>query len=492
MKLFSKLKNYFPEVAAYLFILLFVYAAISKLIEFNDFQTQLGQSPLLGAFAKAVSYGVIIFEIFISLILAFQRTRKFGFYLFYLLMVMFTAYIIIILNFTSFTPCSCGGVLEKMGWTEHLIFNIAFVLIAAFAIYKTENKPKRKVLISLSFLLALGSLLVVLIFLLSEKEIKRNNAFQRRYMPHALEEIGSYQLESNAFYIAGIDDSLIYLGNYNAPLYLKLINRDLKNEKEIKIEIENYELPYKRVGIEVQPPYFFVGDGTVPIIFRGKTKDWKAHTFSYEEAYFYDFVIIDSNRLAITSTSSQTGNTTAGILSKEKDSLKMGLNHKLIKVQSDGIFDTDGQFLIDPMAKNLAYVYYYRNQYEIADKDLEFLKTGKTIDTISQAQIDVAYYEKEDAYKRGRATMVHRAASIWNGQLYINTDRLGQYESEGVLNSASILDQYDIERNEYIHSFYFYHQPRKRLREFRVIDDIIIGLVDDQLWIQRIKPEYFN
>ena len=85
-------------------------------------------------------------------------------------------------------------------------------MLASFAIIGTEKQPKRKVLISLSFLLVLGSLFVFIIFLLSEKEIKRNNAFQRRYMPHALEEIGSYPLESNAFYIAGIDDSLIYLG----------------------------------------------------------------------------------------------------------------------------------------------------------------------------------------------------------------------------------------------------------------------------------------
>lgn len=492
MKFLSKLKSYFPDVAAYLFILLFAYAAISKLIEFNDFQTQLGQSPLLGAFAKPISYGVIISEILISVLLAFHRTRQTGFYLFYLLMVMFTAYIIIILNFTSFTPCSCGGVLEDMGWTEHLIFNIAFILLAGFTIIGTEKQSKRKVLINLSFLLVLGSIWVIILFLLSEKEIKRNNAFQRKYMPHALEELGSYQLKSNAFYIAGIDDSLIYLGNYNAPLYLKLISRDLKTEKEIKIEIENYELPYRRVRIEVQPPYFFVGDGTVPVLFRGKTKDWQAHTFSYEEAYFYDFLVIDSNRLAFITTSSQTGHTTAGIFSKEKDSLNMLLNHELIRVQSDGIFDTDGQLLIDPQPKLLAYVYYYRNQYEIADKDLEFLKTGKTIDTISQAQIDVAYYEKEDAYKRGRATMVHRTASIYGKELYINTDRLGKYEKEGLLNSASILDRYDTEKNEYIHSFYFYHQPKKRLMEFRVLENIIIGLVDDQLWVQRIKPEYFN
>ena len=107
-----------------LFILLFVFASISKLLEFNDFQTQLGQSPLLGAFAIPISYSVIALELITSVLLAFEKTRKWGLYLAYMLMVMFTTYIVIILNFTSFTPCSCGGVLESLGWTEHLIFNI--------------------------------------------------------------------------------------------------------------------------------------------------------------------------------------------------------------------------------------------------------------------------------------------------------------------------------------------------------------------------------
>ena len=40
----------------------------------------------------------------------------------------------IILNFIPDIPCSCGGVLEKMSWNEHLIFNIAFVVLGLVAI----------------------------------------------------------------------------------------------------------------------------------------------------------------------------------------------------------------------------------------------------------------------------------------------------------------------------------------------------------------------
>lgn len=188
-----------PFVVSILFILLFVYASGSKLKEFADFQTQLGQSPLLGAFAEPISYGVIIIELGISLLLAIEKTRKAGLYLAFTLMVMFTGYIIIILNFTAFTPCSCGGVLESLGWTEHLIFNIVFVLLAAWAIVLMEEKPLKKTIFRLVLLAILGSLAITVIFLSSEKEIKQNNAFQRQYIPHGLEKVGEYNLPSNAY-----------------------------------------------------------------------------------------------------------------------------------------------------------------------------------------------------------------------------------------------------------------------------------------------------
>lgn len=120
MKFSDSTKNTVRLAVGYLFIVLFVYASVSKLLEFQDFQTQLGQSPLLGNYTEIVSYGVII----ISVLLALEKYRKIGLFISYTLMVMFTTYIIIILNFTTFTPCSCGGVLESLGWTEHLIFYI--------------------------------------------------------------------------------------------------------------------------------------------------------------------------------------------------------------------------------------------------------------------------------------------------------------------------------------------------------------------------------
>src|SRR5690554_495570 len=401
------------DIISMLFIVLFVYASISKLLEFKDFQTQLGQSPVLGAFAMIISYSVIGMELITALLLALEKTRILGLYIAFTLMVMFTSYIVIILNFTSFTPCSCGGVLEALGWTEHLIFNAAFITLALWALYVARKASYKQVTRRSLSLACIGFACVFGLFFSSDQEIKRNNAFQRKYSPHGLEELGSIPLESNSFYIAGIDDSMIYLGNYYAPLYLKAIDIYSKTSKDIKIEIENYELPYKRVRIEVNPPYFFIGDGTIPILFRGKISDWKAKTFSHGDAHFYQFAAIDSTSIVLSTTSSKTKMNVLGILQNDQDKTTFNLNSKILKKQSSGTFDTDGILLWNNQHQYMLYVYYYRNQFEITNKQLQFQYTGKTIDTIKQAQINVDYYQKDAQYKIGKAIVVNRHASTY-------------------------------------------------------------------------------
>lgn len=136
----TKLVSFLPDLIAALFILLFVYAATSKLLDFEQFRIQLGQSPLLTAYAEPVAWGVPLLELGIAGLLCFQSWRRHAFYAAFSLMVMFTTYILLILNFSDYIPCSCGGVLEKLGWTEHVFFNLGFILLAAIGILRLESK----------------------------------------------------------------------------------------------------------------------------------------------------------------------------------------------------------------------------------------------------------------------------------------------------------------------------------------------------------------
>ena len=127
-------KKYFVDLASLLLIFLFVYAAASKLLDYQKFQVQLGQSPMLTHFAGLVAWIIPCIEIIIALSLAFGKYRIVGLYASFSLMVMFTAYIIAITRYSEYVPCSCGGILQHMTWNQHLVFNLLFVLLSLSSI----------------------------------------------------------------------------------------------------------------------------------------------------------------------------------------------------------------------------------------------------------------------------------------------------------------------------------------------------------------------
>ncbi|HSZ34877.1 MAG TPA: MauE/DoxX family redox-associated membrane protein [Puia sp.] len=133
-------KNIFPDIAAWILITLFVYAASSKIADFQKFSIQLGQSPLLTSMRHLVAWIIPTIEFIIALMLAFSKTRLKAFYASYTLMVVFTLYIIAITRFSDYVPCSCGGILQHMTWNQHLIFNLFILAITLAGIILSNNK----------------------------------------------------------------------------------------------------------------------------------------------------------------------------------------------------------------------------------------------------------------------------------------------------------------------------------------------------------------
>ncbi len=127
------------EVITALFVILFVYAAASKLLDYQNFKAQLGRSPLLARFWNWV-WLVPVIELIISGMLPVPKMRLPALYASFSLMTMFTAYIFAITHFSEYVPCSCGGVLQKMSWTQHLWFNISFIILAVIGITIESRK----------------------------------------------------------------------------------------------------------------------------------------------------------------------------------------------------------------------------------------------------------------------------------------------------------------------------------------------------------------
>jgi uncharacterized membrane protein YphA (DoxX/SURF4 family) len=137
-------KELLIDLVSALFVVLFIYAAASKLLDYDKFKVQLGQSPLLTAVAGVMAWLVPAVEIVVAVMLLSHRYRLIALYASFGLMVMFSAYIVVITRFSDYVPCSCGGVLEKLNWNEHLVFNLVFVVLAFVSIllYPREGKAQ--------------------------------------------------------------------------------------------------------------------------------------------------------------------------------------------------------------------------------------------------------------------------------------------------------------------------------------------------------------
>lgn len=125
----DQLPGRMADTIAALFIFLFIYAATSKLIDFKQFRIQLSLSAVLTPYAGKLAWAVPAVELMICGLLFCQSTRLWGLVLSFALMNLFTAYIFAVTRFSEQIPCSCGGILEKMSWNQHLLFNSVFALL---------------------------------------------------------------------------------------------------------------------------------------------------------------------------------------------------------------------------------------------------------------------------------------------------------------------------------------------------------------------------
>lgn len=133
-------RNLFIGITTVLLIILFVYASVAKLSDYENFKFGLSESPFISPFAGILSWAVPASELVIALMLAIPAYRLAGLYASFALMLAFTLYIASMLAFGQDIPCSCGGILEEMSWGVHIIFNSFFVVISAVAIWMKKRK----------------------------------------------------------------------------------------------------------------------------------------------------------------------------------------------------------------------------------------------------------------------------------------------------------------------------------------------------------------
>ncbi|MFC6095696.1 MauE/DoxX family redox-associated membrane protein [Flavobacterium qiangtangense] len=475
----ATIKNSAIQLIAYLYAFLFIYAAFSKLLDYDNFIVQLGQSPIVSSFALVLSILVPFAELLLSLGLFIKRFRLFALYSSMTLMVLFTAYIFIILNYSTYVPCACGGVLEKMNWQQHFVFNLLFVFMGAVAI--TINSLKWHTFAVVFGCMVSGSLSMYLLYTISETAMKYQNSFVRRFPPHLVDPLNTAELKFNSYYFAGATDGILYLGNTTAPLLVTLLDSTLQfiGTKTIAVSPENPKM--FRPQIKIAGSHFYLYEGSAPYLYRGNTNDWKASLKLNDGYFFSQLQPLDSSKVVLRYNDPETAANIIGMVDLS-DFQNNVLRPDLLEKQLDGTFDTDGMILTDLQNKSAQYVYYYRNAYVSTTEYLQIKSIGKTIDTISHPDLKVVSLKNSGTKTFAKMPLlVNRIASSDAGWLFVNSQLMGYYEPEAMWQTSSIIDIYNIETNAYLSSFYLDRFDGQQPKSFMVIGTNVYVLGGTQI-----------
>ncbi|EKF55082.1 hypothetical protein I215_09476 [Galbibacter marinus] len=132
------------EIISILYVVVFAFTGLTKLMEGDRFFNNLNNSPILPDMvwlSYIISWVVPTLEIVIALLIAIPRTRLKGLYSALGLMIAFTIYVVGIVFISPYAPCSCGGIITLLSWPQHLIFNVGLIILALVAIRFLKKGP---------------------------------------------------------------------------------------------------------------------------------------------------------------------------------------------------------------------------------------------------------------------------------------------------------------------------------------------------------------
>lgn len=469
------------SIISYFFVLLFVYAAVSKILDFENFQVQIAQSPLLSTYAGTTSYAVIIAELLTSFFLIIPRYRLNGLYGSLGLMACFTIYIYLIIHYSEFVPCSCGGILEELGWEEHLVFNIGCIVLAVIGIYLSVL-PKQKIIrtsLWISSIIIFSFSLVLFLFFSSEQMMKKNNNFIRRFPHHPMVLDKSLDLGANSYYFAGIKNGKIMLGNYTSPLTLTEIDSTFTTFTHHAIQLDYYNHPFKSLGLYIRGSYFYLADGTVPVIYHGNLNDLSAKTISYRKMYFDQMQVLDSTQIAFRTLNPNTKIRALGI--SQPKSGHYELNNKIIKKQKDGLFDTDGQLIADSHTNTYYYIYYYRNKI-ITIKNLgNSFSEQNTIDTTHIAKVQSTILSNGKTKMTAPPFIVNKMATACKGIIFNQSNLMGNFENRDQWKTNAIIDMYNTRNKSYSGSFYIQNRGKNKMTGMLATNHYFYTLIGNEI-----------
>jgi hypothetical protein len=139
------------------------------------------------------------------------------------------------------------------------------------------------------------------------------------------------------------------------------------------------------------------------------------------------------------------------------------------------------------------YIYYYRNQFIVANNDLTLLYRGHTIDTTTHANLKVVYLKETGQRKIASVpATVNQLTTVSGNLLFVNSKLIGRYEPREMWKEASIVDVYDVKQNVYLSSLYIYDVNEATVKSMLVSGNNLYAIIGHQLHKYRLGKDFFG
>ncbi|WP_084166078.1 MauE/DoxX family redox-associated membrane protein [Anditalea andensis] len=127
----KKASTLLTEMVAMMVALMFSYTAISKLMDWEGTRNGLYNQVFPIWTADLLLYVLPAIELAAAAMLLIPYFRYWGLVISTWLMGSFSLYIgVVMTGMLGRIPCSCGGVIQSMSWSLHLLFNLFFLGIS--------------------------------------------------------------------------------------------------------------------------------------------------------------------------------------------------------------------------------------------------------------------------------------------------------------------------------------------------------------------------
>lgn len=335
---------------------------------------------------------------------------------------------------------------------------------------------KRIYYFSIAICFVTGLLLVGGLFLHSRERDLHIHSFDRTIMPVITEPSKIQYIRFNSYYLAGISGKRILLGNYTAPLHLLQIDTAFTDTISVELHLEDSEKLSATARLKIEDSLFYIIDGSIPVIFRGRIGEWNAERFMYDSVFFRTAIPLLANSFAFLAIGKAQENV-LGILRNKSPHVTVFDTY--LEKQIDGIFCTDGQLLRSRDPDYIVYLYRFRNDYLLLNNNMDIIAKLKTIDPIDRVRIKPYKVASDNSIMLASpSNYVNQNASVYNGYLFVHSNIRARNDKAKDFLEAATIDVYDLQKPGYAYSFYLPSFQGKKPKDFIVLQNMIVALYD--------------